>query len=64
MPKFCHACGVETKDSAKFCGNCGAALIELQGKVVAEVRGFTGDSIDEKIRIKLKEFDERFYKRK
>ena len=58
MSRFCHACGIETENSAKFCGNCGAGLTGLHEKVVEEVRGFTGDAIDEKIRVKLKEFNQ------
>lgn len=53
MSKFCHVCGNGAEISAKFCGNCGVGLIELQDQSVKES---THEAIDERIRLNLKGF--------
>lgn len=56
MPRFCHACGVKTYESAKFCEGCGIELIALQKEEIAVEKKQNDNSVPEKIRENLKQY--------
>ena len=58
MPKFCQACGIGVGDTAKFCSGCGLGINEPQENKVVETKDSTPESINEKIRVNLKDYNQ------
>jgi hypothetical protein len=56
MPKFCQACGIGVASTAKFCSGCGIGINEPQENKVAETKDAFPETLNEKIRVNLKDY--------